>query len=89
MKDIIPLIIAMSISGFIFMSISIKYKWSKTVWTALNKKINSNFNVAIWIVFSGIFNILLQLVCGILGIPLHKIILGVSLGFYLAFMPTI
>ena len=69
MKDIIPLIVAMSISGFIFMSISIKYKWSK--------------------IFSGIFNILLQLVCEILGIPLHKIILGVSLGFYLAFMPTI
>jgi len=88
-KDIIPLIVAMSISGFIFMSISIKYKWSKIVWTALNKKINPNFNVAIWIIFSGIFNILLQLVCEILGIPLHKIILGVSLGFYLAFMPTI
>ncbi len=89
MKESIPFIIAMSISGLIFMTISIRYKWSKKVWVILNKKIKPQYNVAVWILFSAVFNISLQLLCEMLGIPFSKIIMGISLGFYFAFMPTL
>lgn len=89
MKETIPSIIAMSITGFIFMTISNKYKWSKKVWGILNKKIKTQYNVAVWILFSAVFIICIQLLCEMLGIHYSNIIMGISLGFYFAFMPTL
>jgi sugar phosphate permease len=89
MKGSIPLIVAMSISGLLFMSISIRYKWSKKVWLVLNKKINPRYNVTVWILFSAIFNISLQLLCEIIGISFSAILMGISLGFYFAFLPSL
>lgn len=89
MKDSIPTLIAMSISGLIFMTISMKFKWSNKVWHLLNKKIKPRYNISLWILFSPIFNISLQLIYEMMGLPYHEIMNGITLGFYMGFMPTL
>ena len=89
MKDSFQTIIAMSISGLIFMSLSIKFQWSKKVWTILNRKIKREYNISLWILFSPFFNVGLQLIFEGIGIPFLAILNGITLGFYMGFMPDL
>lgn len=88
MKEAIYYIIAMSISGLIFMNISIKLRWSEKLWSFFNKKIKPNYNVAIWILISALIQGFLADVIGTISI-ISKIILGLTMGFFFAFMPNL
>ncbi|EPY2276713.1 MULTISPECIES: hypothetical protein [Clostridium] len=88
MKELISYIIAMSISGLIFINISIKLKWSEKLWSFFNKKIKLDFNVAIWILISALIQGFLADVIGTISIS-SKIILGLTMGFFFAFMPNL
>lgn len=91
MKDSFQPIIAMCVSGLIFMSLSIKFQWSKKVWTILNKKIKSEYRdrVSLWILFAPFFNVGLQLIFERIGIPFIEILNGITFGFYMGFMPDL
>ncbi|EKO1912248.1 hypothetical protein PZQ55_001289 [Clostridium botulinum] len=88
MKESIYYIIAMSIFGLIFMNISIKLRWSEKLWSFFNKKIKPDYNFAIWILTSALMQGLLADVIGTISI-ISKIILGLTMGFFFAFMPNL
>ncbi len=89
MKDSFQTIIAMSISGLIFMSLSIKFQWSKKIWTILNKKIKWENNVSLWILIAPFFNLGFQLIFEAIGIPFLAIVNGITFGVYMGFMPDL
>ncbi|MGO5064607.1 hypothetical protein FDF31_07895 [Clostridium sporogenes] len=88
MKESIYYIIAMTIFGLIFMNISIKFRWSENLWLFFNKKIKSDYNMAIWILISALIQGILANVIGTISI-ISKIILGLTMGFFFAFMPNL
>lgn len=89
MKDLIPQFITMAVSAFIFMNLSIKFSWSKKIWSLINKKLNPMYNATIWILFAALFHISIQWVCAALGIANTRIITGALVGFYFAFIPNL
>lgn len=91
MKELIPYLIGMIVSSLIFMNISIKFRWSEQLWNILNKKINSNYSAALWILIVVFIQGVVQLLCEGIGITsiTSKIVLGFIMGFYFAFMPDL
>lgn len=89
MKELIPRLIAFVISGIMFMVISIKFHWSVRIWPILNTKVNPKYNVALYIIFGGIFNLLTQILFDIIGLSYNQITSSIILGFYLAFIPNL
>ncbi len=89
MKTLISQLIAMAISAFIFMKLSIKLSWSKRLWTILNRRLNPAYNATVWLVFAAVFHIFIQMICGSLGITDSRIITGLLIGFYFAFIPNL
>lgn len=89
MVKLIPQIIAMVISAFIFMNLSIRLSWSKKLWAIINRRLNPIYNATVWILFAAIFHISIQMVCGSFGITDSRIITGIFIGFYFAFIPNL
>ncbi|MGK0469078.1 hypothetical protein [Clostridium sp.] len=72
----------------LFMIISIKFGWSRALWTALERNIKIKHTIAFYILLFIIFNVIVQSFCGIIGVnyrSIHFIVL--ALGF--AFMPPL
>ncbi|EJO5347273.1 hypothetical protein NRP93_001350 [Clostridium botulinum] len=88
MKESIFYITAMSISGLIFMNISIKLRWSEKLWSFFNKRIKPNYNVVIWILTVVLIQGILAEVIGTIFI-ISKIILGFTMGVLFVFMPNL
>lgn len=88
MKESIFYITAMSISGLIFINISIKLRWSEKLWGVFNKRIKPNYNVVIWILTVALIQGILAEVIGTIFI-ISKIILGSTMGVLFAFMPNL
>lgn len=89
MKETIVQLIAFGITGFLFMNLSITFGWSIKIWNLLNKKLNPQYNIVIWIISAGVLTILVQLLCEMMGLANIKLIKGCVLGIYLAAMPNI
>lgn len=89
MKAYMITIIAMGISGCLFMLLSIKLSWSKRIWKRLNKKIKQPYAPAWWLIFSCIFVIGIQILFSVLNWPYTEIVRGISLGIMMAFMPSL
>lgn len=89
MKELIPRLVALIISGSFFMVISIKFNWSTKIWSFLNKKVKPQYNAALYIIFGGIFNLLTLVLLDIIGLTYNQITNGVILGLYLAFIPNL
>lgn len=89
MKTLIPQLIAMAISAFIFMKLSIKFSWSKRLWAFINRRMKPIYNATVWLVLAAVLHITIQMVCGSLGINDSRIITGVLIGFYFAFLPNL
>jgi hypothetical protein len=81
--------VAMSLSGILFMTLSIKLGWSKRIWAKLHKKVKPHYKVALWIIYVCVFNILVQLLIEFMGYTYNDIINGAILGFSFAFMPSL
>ena len=89
MKESLPMLIAMSISSLTFMFLSLKFKWSKKVWMLLTKKVKPQYHAVLWILCAPVLNISLQLLFEWIGIPFHGIMNGITLGFYMGFLPDL
>ena len=89
MNGLIPQLIAMALSGALFMSISIKLGWSKRLWAAINQRLNPAYNATVWILFAAMLHITIQWVCSAIGISNTRVITGVLIGFYFAFLPDL
>ncbi|MBP1753928.1 MAG: hypothetical protein H6Q59_326 [Firmicutes bacterium] len=89
MKTLIPQLITMAISAFVFMNLSIKLSWSKRLWAVINRRLNPIYNATVWILFAAIFHISIQMICGAFGITDSRIITGLFIGFYFAFIPNL
>jgi|GEM_PF-3234211 hypothetical protein len=89
MKELIPRLVAMSLSAILFMTLSIKLEWAKRIWAKLNKKIKPQYNIALWLLCVCVFNIVVQILFETMGYTYNDIINGAIFGFSLAFMPTL
>ncbi|WBW96078.1 hypothetical protein [Oceanirhabdus sp. W0125-5] len=89
MKEYIPFLIGMSISGLIFMNISIKFSWSQRLWAILNKKINPSYNATTYLLTVVILQSIIQVMCDGIGMTsvISKTVLGFTMGFSFAFIP--
>lgn len=91
MSELIPYFIGLIGSGLIFVSLSIKLGWSKKLWSVLDKKINPNYGIAIWVILGGITQGILGTAIELSGLDVFigNVILGSIMGVYLAFLPSI
>lgn len=89
MNNLLPQFIAMAISAFIFMNLSIKLGWSKKLWSYVNRWLKPIYNASVWIMLAAILHISIQMVCGSLGFTDTRIITGSLIGFYFAFIPNL
>jgi hypothetical protein len=88
MKDLIPRLVALSISLIIFMTISIKFGWSAKLWLVLNNKIKPQHNVLLWLIFVCVFNIIVPILFELAGIAYNEILNGAIMGFTFVFIPN-
>ena len=89
MIRLLPQLLALVISAGIFMTLSARLGWSRKLWALLNRRLNPVYNATLWIIFAAIFHLLIQMVCPLLGITDSRIITGVLIGFYFAFLPNL
>ncbi len=89
MKTLIPQLLATAISGTLFITLSIKFGWSTKLWAFINRRLNPIYNATVWLVLAAILHVSIQMVCGSLGITDSRIITGVLIGFYFAFIPNL
>ncbi len=89
MKTLLSQLLAMAVSGTIFMKLSIKLGWSKRLWAFINRRLNPIYNATVWIFFAAVLHITIQMVCGSLGITDSRLITGALVGFYFAFIPNL
>ena len=89
MNTLLLQLLAMAVSASIFMKLSIKFGWSKRLWAFLNRRLNPVYNATLWILFAAVLHITIQMVCGSLGITDSRLITGVVIGFYFAFIPNL
>ena len=89
MNTLLLQLLAMTISASLFMTLSIKLGWSKKLWGVINRLLKPIYNVVVWILFAVVFNIIIQMICGALGITDYRIITGALMGFYFAFIPNL
>lgn len=89
MKTLLPQLLAMAVSATIFMTLSIKFGWSKRLWAIINRRLNPIYNATVWILFAAVLHITIQMVCGSLGITDSRLITGILVGFYFAFIPNL
>jgi hypothetical protein len=89
MKDLIPRLVALSISLIIFMTISIKFGWSAKLWSVLINKVKPQHTVLLWLIFVCVFNIMVQILFEMAGIAYNEILNGAITGFTFAFMPDL
>jgi hypothetical protein len=70
------------------MIISIKFGWSRALWTALERNIKIKHTIAFYILLFIIFNVIAQSFCRIIGVNYRSVnFIMVALGF--AFMPPL
>jgi hypothetical protein len=89
MRNILPQFIAMAISAYIFMNLSIKLGWSKKLWSLINRRLKPIYNATMWILIAAFLHISIQMVCGSFGMTDTRIITGSLIGFYFAFIPNL
>jgi hypothetical protein len=89
MKTLLPQLLTMAVSATIFMTLSIKFGWSKRLWAIINRRLNPIYNATVWILFAAVLHISIQMVCGSLGITDSRLITGILVGFYFAFIPNL
>ncbi|MDF2905493.1 MAG: hypothetical protein K0R34_814 [Herbinix sp.] len=89
MKTLIPQFLAMAVSGTIFITISMKLGWSRKLWDFINRRLNPIYNATVWILFAAVLHLSIQMVCGSLGIADARLIIGILIGFYFAFIPNL
>lgn len=85
-------LIVFAFTGFLFMTMSFVFGWGRKLWSPLNKKVDKQFDIIIWIGFAGVITIILHLllITGVFSnFSSYRIIKGFVLGVYLAAMPNI
>ncbi len=72
----------------LFMIISIKFGWSRALWTVLETNIKIKHTIAFYIILFIIFDVIVQSFFGIIGVNYRSVnFILVALGF--AFMPPL
>lgn len=88
MKYLLQLL-AMAIAGFLSMSLSIRFGWSRRLWSLINRQLNSIYNATVWILIAAVLHITIQWVCASMGITNTRVITGVIIGLYLGLIPNL
>ncbi|GAA0738677.1 hypothetical protein [Clostridium oceanicum] len=89
-QNLIPYLIGMATCGIPLMTMSIKFKWSEKLWNVLNKRINKNYNVVIWLLIAAFMPAVIELLAETIAgrnIIISKTILGAIVGIQSSFMP--
>lgn len=91
MKDIIYQISAMLVSGLVSVNLSMKYSWSKKFWKLINRKIKLDYNAMLFVLLSTFLGLIVMFILDFAGIryPVNAVIMGIVLGFYIAFVPDL
>lgn len=89
MMKYLPQLLAMAFTGFISMSLSIRFGWSKKLWSLINKKLNPVYDATVWIVFAGLLHITIQWICFSIGMTNTGLITGAIIGLYLGLIPNL
>lgn len=89
MNELVPQLLAVALSGMVFMFVSIKFGWSTRFWTFVNKRIKPQYNFILWIIIVFVLSILVQVLYDIIGLPYSQITNGVTIGFWFAFLPSL
>ncbi len=85
----LPQLLAMVIAGFLSMSLSIRFGWSKKLWSLINKKLNPVYDATVWILFAAVLHITIQWVCAAAGVTNFRLITGAVIGLYLGLIPNL
>lgn len=80
---------SMMISCIFFAILSTKYNWSTNLWTKINKKVKSNWHIAIWLIGNVLFQLSIEVVLKLLAVNANTIdlITGLTMGLAFSFMP--
>ncbi len=89
MMKYLPQLLAMVIAGLISMSLSIRFGWSKKLWSLINKRLNPIYDASVWIIFAGFLHIATQWICASIGITNTGLITGAVIGLYLGLIPNL
>jgi hypothetical protein len=89
MISLLPQLLAMIVSASVFMTLSVRFGWSRKLWAFLNRKLNPAYSTVLWLLFAAVLHLTLQLVCKGLGIADSRLITGILIGLYFAFIPSL
>ncbi|MFT5871744.1 MAG: hypothetical protein ACI8WT_000664 [Clostridium sp.] len=81
------------LTTILFMKISIKFGWSKALWTALERNINIKNHIAFYIISLFIFSVIVLSFCSIIGMNYrsvsYRIVTLIVFALGCAFMPPL
>lgn len=89
MMKYLPQLLAMAILGILSMNLSIRFDWSKKLWSLINRRLNPIYNATVWILFAAFLNIAIQWICASMGITNTRLITGAVIGLYLGLIPNL
>ncbi len=89
MMKYLPQLLAMVITGFLSMSLSIRFGWSKKLWSVINRRLNPIYDATVWILFAAFLHITVQWICASVGITNTGLITGAAIGLYLGLVPNL
>ena len=89
MMKYLPQLLAMIVTGILSMSLSIRFGWSKKLWSLINRSLNPIYNATVWLLFAAFLHITIQWVCAFMGIINTRLITGAIIGLYLGLLPNL
>ncbi len=89
MMKYLPQLLAMIVTGILSMSLSIRFGWSKKLWSLINRRLNPIYNATVWLLFAAFLHITIQWVCAFMGIINTRLITGSIIGLYLGLLPNL
>ncbi len=89
MMKYLPQLFAMIVAGFLSMSLSIRFGWSKKLWFRINKRLNPIYDATVWILCAAFLHITIQWICASMGITNTRLITGAVIGLYLGLLPNL
>ena len=76
------------LTAFLLILMSIKFGWSKALWTALERRFKIKHTIVFYMFLFIIFDVIMQSFCGIIGIN-YRSVNFIVLPFGFAFMPPL
>ena len=89
MKNVFFLV-ALTISIFVLMSFSSKYKWNSKLWGAIDHKNNFGIRLVLWLIIIILIQVLIEYIAKEVRIleNVHQVIQGIVWGFDIAVFPN-